>query len=53
MTIVSHEMIEKVFEFGYKYYPELIPVHNGLFSVSAEEEAEAYVKLLDLYLNSL
>lgn len=50
MTIVSHEMIKKVFDFGQKYFPELIPSHNGICSVSAKDEAEAYEILLDLYL---
>ena len=49
-TIVSYEMIKKVFEFGMLHHPDLIPIHNGLHSVSASEEAEAYVILLKLYL---
>lgn len=49
-TIVSFDMIKKVFEFGMLHHPELIPEHNGLHSVSASDEAEAYVKLLELYL---
>ena len=50
-TIVSFDMIKKVFEFGMWEHPDLIPEHNGLHSVSASDEAEAYIKLLKLYLN--
>lgn len=50
-TIVSYEMIKKVFEFGMSHHPELVPTHNGLHSISASEEAEAYAKLLQLYLD--
>lgn len=51
-TIVSFDMIQRVFEFGILDYPELVPAHNGLCSVSASDEAEAYAKLLELYLNN-
>ena len=51
MTIVSHEMIKKVFDFGQKYYPELMPSHNGFCCTSCKDETEAYIKLLKLYLS--